>query len=203
MSNRTDRTFPARVLLGVIRATRTASHRSPNEENMQRNISPIDLRRAVRFGTAFAGMLMFSAAIQAAAPGPAGAATTSACVKTIEPLADADRTVAKPLDAKHYLNTPSVIAACGSVANAVAKIEKENSAACTSLLQGDLPEPQPDFTNNGDIMKNCGEPSHARALYKHMLARYVPPAPAPSPTPCSNTNASQARLCERMSGAHH
>jgi hypothetical protein len=170
---------------------------------MQRNLVETDLRRAVRFATAFATMLLFSAAMQAAAPGPAGAATTSACVKTIEPLADADRTLTKPLDAKHYLNKPSVVAACGSVSKAVATIEKENSAACKSLLQDDLPEPRPNFTSSGDIMKNCGEPSHASALYKHMLASYVPPAPAPSQTPCSNTNESQARLCEKMSGRHH
>jgi len=171
---------------------------------MQRSLLQIDFRRAVRFATAFAGMLMFSASMQVAAPGPAGAATTSACVKTIEPLANANRTVAKPLDAKHYLNTPSVIAACGSLAKAVAKIENENSAACKSLLQGDLPQPKPDFTNNGDIMQNCGEPSHARALYKKMLASYVPPTPAPTSVPCNAyTHESQERNCIKTSGRHH
>jgi hypothetical protein len=171
---------------------------------MQRNLLEIDFRRAVRFGTACIGILMFSAAMQVAAPGPAGAATASSCVKTIEPLANANRTVAKPLDAKHYLNTPSVIAACGSLAKAVAKIEKENSAACKSLLQSDLPQSKPDFTNNGDIMQNCGEPSHASALYKKMLASYKPPTPAPTPKPCNAyTHAAQARLCEKTSGKHH
>jgi hypothetical protein len=53
---------------------------------MQRNLLEIDFRRAVRFGTACIGILMFSAAMQVAAPGAAGAATTSSCVKTIEPL---------------------------------------------------------------------------------------------------------------------
>ncbi len=171
---------------------------------MKRNLLKFDLSRAVRLGTACAGLVIFSAAMQVAAPGPAGAATASSCVKTIEPLANANRTVAKPLDAKHYLNTPLVIAACGSLAKAVAKIEKENSAACTSLLQGDLPQKSPDFTNNGDIMQNCGEPSHASALYKKMLASYVKPTPAPTSKPCNAyTHAAQARLCEKTSGKHH
>ncbi len=171
---------------------------------MQRSLLKFDLSRAVRFGTACAGLVIFSAAMQVAAPGPAGAATASSCVKTIEPLANANRTVAKPLDAKHYLNTPSVIAACGSLAKAVAKIESANLAACKSLLQSDLPQSKPNFTNNGDIMQNCGEPSHASALYKKMLASYVPPTPAPTSKPCNAyTHESQERNCIKTSGRHH
>jgi len=84
------------------------------------------------------------------------------------------------------------------------QVGKENSAACKSLLQSDLPQSKPDFTDNGDIMQNCGEPSHASALYKKMLASYVPPTPAPTSKPCNAyTKAAQARLCEKTSGKHH